>query len=59
MVRVEPGGPLRRASATMAATLGDTVASSGIWAISLEGQGGGQMRRQARDVVGGFRAAWK
>ena len=43
----------------MAATLGDTVASSGIWAISLEGQGGGQMRRQARDVVGGFRAAWK
>ena len=32
-------GGARRASATMAATLGDTVASSGIWAISLEGQG--------------------
>ena len=40
MVRVEPGGPLRRASATMAATLGDTVASSGIWAISPGGAGG-------------------
>ena len=57
MVRVEPGGPLRRASATMAATLGDTVASSGICQLRhlgyQPGGAGGRPNAQAGKGRGG------